>query len=325
MTRENSSVRPSSHTGIRKRPLNLGFLTAGFSLWVIAAGVSTRVSRDIEAFFDRDDAQVLEHAERTFEGLIDQKLTHLRSQAAALAEDARVRSTVVTPDFDEASVKDILSELRKSAGADIMAILDAGGRVQSVTGADEMNNLDLSSSSLVKAGLEAPSAHVWTFSNKVRLLGVAPIQLGGQVLAMFMIGFDLDQASLADIGGTLGVVGGAYVGDSLVVASSKDAASLGALKSAVGSELGTHEIVHGASTFVARSSRPTRSAGAVKLVWLVEKHHEASRMGFLKWSAWAPVSLVGLSFLVLLAFSLRVGRRRLEANYVQRREERTGT
>lgn len=326
MTRENSSVRPHSHTrALHRRRLHLGFLTAGFSLFLIAGGISARVSRDIDAFFDSGDAKVLGQAERTFEVLLDQKLVHLRSQVAALAEDARVRSTVVTPDFDEASVKDVLAELKKSAGADLLAILDAGGRVRAVTGADEMNDLDLSSSSLVKAGLEKPSARVWTFSDKVRLLGLAPIQLGGQVLAMFMMGFDVDRASLADIGGALGVVGGVYVGDSLVVGSSSDASSLGALKGAAGLEPGRHELAQEAGTFVARSSRPANSAGAVKVVWLVKKHHDAAQLQSLRWFAWAPVSLVGLSFLLLVAYSLRRGQPRPDVNFAQRREERTGT
>jgi hypothetical protein len=282
-----------------------GFLGVGLGLLILSAAVSVRVDRDMKAMLDREDAQVLEQSERTFDGLIDQQLTHLRSQVAVLAEDVRVRSTVATPQFDEASTADMLGELKKSANADVLAILDAQGTVQSVTGADEMKNLSLGTSALIKAGLEKPSAHIWTFTNKVRLLGVAPIRLGDQVLALFMMGFDLDPQSLADIGAATGSVGGAFVGDTLVASSVQDAAAQAVLKLSASKDAGAHELVADGHAYAVRSSRPSRAAGAVKVVWFVAKHHEAARMGLLRWFPWAPVTMVGLSFWLLVGLAVR--------------------
>lgn len=298
-----SSSRARALTGAS--PLPWGYLAGGLALLVVSAGASARMARDVSSLLDRADAQALEQSERALDGLVDQKLIHLKSEVAVLAEDARVRSTVVTPEFDEASVADVLAELKQSARADVLAILDAGGRVRSVTGADEMKNLDLGTSSLVKAGLEGPAAYVWTFTDKVRLLAVAPIVLGGQVLAMFMMGFDLGPSALAEIGKALGATGGVFAGDALVASSSRDAELGELLESAAGKEAGTHELSHGGREFVARISRPSRAAGAVKVVWTVEKHHDAPRMRLLRWFSWAPVALVGLSFLLLLGLALR--------------------
>jgi hypothetical protein len=301
------SSLPSSRTRAVEgaRPLAWGFLAGGLALLVLSAGASARMSRDVSSLLDREDTQALEQSQRALDGIIDQKLIHLKSEVAVLAEDARIRSTVVTPEFDETSVADVLTELKKSARADVLAILDAGGRVRSVTGADEMKNLDLGTSSLVKAGLEGPAAYVWTFTNKVRLLGVAPILLGDQVLAMFMMGFDLGPSALAEIGKTLGAAGGVFAGEVLVASSSHDTVTGELLEAAASKEAGTHELSHGTRSFVARISRPSRAAGAVKVVWTVEKHHEAARMRLLSWFSWAPVALVGLSCLLLLGLALR--------------------
>ncbi len=287
------------------RSLPYAILAGGLALLVLAAAVSVRTSRDVRSLLDHEDAQLLEQAERSFDGLVAEKLSHLKSQVAVLAEDARIRSTVVTPEFDAASVADVLAALRRSARADVLAILDAGGKVRSVTGADEMKNLDLGTSALIKAGLEGAAANTWTFTDRVRLLGVAPVLLGDQVLAMFMMGFDLTPASLAEVGTVLGAVGGAFVGETLVASSSPEASAREALKAAADHEVGVHELGLGERRYVARVSRPGRSAGAVKVVWIVEKHHEAPRLGLLPWSSWAPFGLVGLSFLLLLGAALR--------------------
>lgn len=289
----------------RPRALATGWLAAGFAVWMVSLAVSIHMNNDLRALLDREDAQALEQSERAFDSLVDQKLIHLRSEAAVLAEDARVRSTVLTPQFDPESAVDVLTELKKSANADLVAILDASGRVRAVTGADEMKNLDLSTSSLVKAGLENPAAYIWTFSQQVRLLGVAPVQLGDQVLAMFMMGFDLDASSLADIGSALGARGGAFVGDALVASSSKEAGVQALLAAAAAKDAGTHELLHEGRAFVARNSRPKQSAGAIKMVWVVEKHHEAKQLLLVRGFAWTPAVLVGLSFLMMLAFAWR--------------------
>lgn len=284
----------------RTRPLVLGCVIGGVALWLLSLTASQRMNDALRALLDREDAQALEQSERAFDSLIDQKLVHLRSEAAVLAEDARVRSTVVTPQFDVASVEDMLGGLKQSADADVVAILDAEGRVRAVTGADEMKKLDLGTSSLVKAAQEQPAAYMWTFTSTLRLLGAAPVQLGDQLLALFMLGFDLDSSSLADIGAALGAHGGAFVGDALVAASSQSAEVRALLTAAAGRASGTHELLHDGKSYVAKSARPRQSAGAIKLVWVVEKHHEAAQLSWARWLVWAPAVLVGLSLLLLV-------------------------
>jgi hypothetical protein len=56
------------------------------------------------------------------------------SEVTVLADDNRIRSTVLAPKFDEATVQDILEDLRKSSGATLLAVVDAAGKVIAVAG-----------------------------------------------------------------------------------------------------------------------------------------------------------------------------------------------
>src|SRR6185312_1877884 len=100
------------------------------------------------------DDQALGQASRTFEELVNRQREQLVSEVKVLADDNRIRATVLAPKFDEATVQDVLEDLRKSSGASLLAVLDATGKVQAVTGAVGLKQVDLSGSTAVRAAFE---------------------------------------------------------------------------------------------------------------------------------------------------------------------------
>ena len=299
------AMRTRTYASEHGRVWSLGWVSAGLALMVISAAVSLRMQFEIAEVFDREDVRALEQSQRTFDAVMARELVRLRSQVAVLAEDARVRSTVATREFDETSVADVLADLKKSTGADVLAILDVTGRVRAATGADEVLNQDLGTSSLIKAGLAGPATSLWTFSENLRLVGVAPIQFGDQVLAVLMIGFNLDPATLADIGAVPGAFGGAFVGEVLAASSSADAQTRALLIAAGCRATRSQEWKRDEQTLVVQSFRPRQTAGAARIVWGIPKHHLAGRMTLLRWFSWTPTLLVGLGLLLLTGLAWR--------------------
>jgi len=95
------------------------------------------------------DDEALAQASRTLEELVNRQREQLVAEVKVLADDNRIRTTVLAPKFDEATVQDVLEDLRKSSGATLLAVLDASGKVQAVTGAVGLRQVDLSGSAAV--------------------------------------------------------------------------------------------------------------------------------------------------------------------------------
>jgi len=152
---------------------------------------------------------------------------------------------VVTPTFDQATALDLLTDLKATSGASVIALLDSGGKVLAVVGAPEMDQLDLGTSSLVQSALEKPSAQLWAFANKVGVLSATPVRLDRQVRALFMMGFEIEDALLADIQRAVGAAGAVFVGDGIVASASKDPEIERALRSAAELPPGGYGVVAG--------------------------------------------------------------------------------
>ena len=96
-------------------------------VFVLTLGLSWFAQRWLEASFERLDARTLDGAAR----LLDSHFAHQREQLAAtvgvLSEDSRIRAMVLTPTFDRATVMDLLTDLKATSGATMVALLDAAG------------------------------------------------------------------------------------------------------------------------------------------------------------------------------------------------------
>jgi hypothetical protein len=266
-------------------------------VFALALLLSWAAQRRLDALLDRVDVRTLDQSAKVLDHFVAKQQKHLASTIGVLSEDARIRAMVLTP-FDQPTALDLLGDLKATSGASVVAMLDSGGTVRAVVGAPEMDQLDLGTSSLVEEALEKPSARLWAFANKVGVLAATPVRLDRQVRALFMMGFEMDDALLEDIERTLGATGAVFVGDGIVASATKDPEIERALRAAAELPPATYQIVAG--TFLATSSRMSDSAVAATVAWLVPLYRHADEVTLTRALSWLPAALVGL----LLAFTM---------------------
>jgi hypothetical protein len=281
-------------------------LLAGTALLGLAIAASLMSQRLIDHFLVQLDNDALQTARKVFERTLEEQRAQALSQVSVLAEDTRIRSTAMMANLDEATMRDVLKDLMATSGAGLMAVLDVNGKVRAVTGVEGLRDVDLGSSTVVKAALQRPSAYIWTFPQQVLAVGVAPIRTQDQVNAFLVMGFEAAKTALSAIHGSLSVSAAVLLGDKLVVSGTDDAAALDAIRSGSGSEPDKDSVVSGCDQpFFTRVSRVVESVSAAKVVWAIPQHHEAQRIYPLKLAIWTP----SLAAALILALTMVVSRR----------------
>jgi hypothetical protein len=273
------------------------FLALGFASW-LADGQLRRLLASL-------DDEALGQASRTLEELVNRQREQLVSEVKVLADDNRIRATVLAPKFDEATVQDVIEDLRKSSGATLLAVLDGSGKVQAVTGAGGLRQVDLSASAAVKAAFEHPTSDIWTLPDQVQVIGIAPIRSGAEAPALLVKGLPLAKSQLATVETALGVSGAVFIGDRIAASSSENAALDGALRSAGRLADGSDELSIEGRGYRVKIGRAGEGATAARLAWLVPHHRAGERARLLLLLIWCPVPLGALLLLLLLVNSRR--------------------
>ena len=310
MTRTRFEVVPPPMTspGIAPGPAptsGLGAIVAGLIVVALLAGASLMADRQLRQFLSALDDQRLGQADASLTQLLARQREQLVAEVKVLADDNRIRATVLAPKFDEATVQDILEDLRKSSGASLLAVVDAGGKVAAVAGATGLREVNLGASPAVKSGFDHPTSDVWTLPDQVQVVGVAPIRSGDQTPALLVKGLSLGRSQLATVGFALGVTGALFIGER-VAASSVDGADLDeALRAAGRQAEGIEPVSAGGRSYLARVARTGEGATAARLAWLVPHHHAFERARTLLFLMWCPVPLGALMFLILIVNARR--------------------
>src|SRR4051812_35571097 len=144
--------------------------------------------RQLGTFLANLDDELLSQATRSFDRLLDRQRDQLAAEVSVLADDNRIRATVLAPTFDEATVQDVIDDLRAASGATLVAVLDGNGRVQAVSGMAALRAADLSASPSVKAAFSRSSSDVWTLPGEAQVIGLAPVRSGDQTPALLVKG-----------------------------------------------------------------------------------------------------------------------------------------
>lgn len=289
----------------RRRARHLLMLGTGFAMMALAATASWFASRSFEQSLSRLDEQALRQAGVALERAIERQRAHALSEIRLLADDNRVRATVITPRFDEATVRDVLEDLRAASGASVLAVLDVAGKVGAVSGLEALKKDSLGQTAAVKGAMEKPTADVWSFPDRVLVIAVAPVLSGNQVAALLMIGFELGGAALAAVEQTVGVAGALVVADKVVARSTTDAALVAGLGSALAVTDGQSQLIAGPRPFLARATRTSDSAAGARAVWLVPRHHQAGLFGPVPQALWMPVLAVVAMLLLSIVWTRR--------------------
>lgn len=295
-----SVVAPATRTGggaaVTAAAILL-FATLGCAAWFANA--------QLEHVLSSLDDQALGQASRTFEELVNRQREQLVSEVKVLADDNRIRATVLAPKFDEATVQDVLEDLRKSSGASLLAVLDATGKVQAVTGAAGLKQVDLSGSTAVRAAFEHPTADIWTLPDQVQVVGLAPIRSGTETPALLVKGLPLGKSQLATVEAVLGIAGAVFIGDRIAAASSDSAQNNDALRGASRLADGLDDLSAGGHSYRVKIARAGEGATAARLAWLVPHRRAIDRARLLTLLVWGPVPIGGLLLLLALVTSRR--------------------
>jgi hypothetical protein len=285
---------------------------AGAALALVAVTILLAVSgaawwatrRQVDRALSALDEQALQEAERALSHTFDHQRRQALSEVKLLVDDSRIRGTVITPHFDETTVRDVLDDLQEASGATVLAVLDATGKVQAASGIDSLRNVDLGAATAVRVGMERPAASIWTFPDRVLVIAVAPIRAGKELVALLMLGFDLGQRALTALERTRGVAGALFVADRMVADGSTDGGQRRAFEEARAAPDRASLVVHGGRDFLARVKPLSDSATAARVVWLVERHHQAVLLGALPVAAAVPTVLICLGCLLTIAWMI---------------------
>ena len=154
--RSPADVEQRRRAGPGARVGGCGAILAGFVVLGLVAGASWLADRQLRRFLSALDEQLLGQASASLEQLLARQRDQLVAEVKVLADDNRIRATVLAPKFDEATVQDILEDLRKSSGATLLAVVDAAGKVTAVAGAAGLREVNLGASPAVKDGFRSP-------------------------------------------------------------------------------------------------------------------------------------------------------------------------
>jgi len=286
-------------TGVAERSL-VSRVAIGSAAFVLALALvaAWATQRQIDTWLDAVDGRALDESAAVLDQLVARQGEQLAATVALLSEDTRIRAMVLTPTFDRATVVDLLTDLRATSGASAVALLDGDGVVRAVVGAPELDQLNLGTSSLVRSGLERPSAQLWAFGDEVGVLSAAAVRLDNQVRAIFMLGYAIEDAVLENVERSIGATGAVFVGDRIVASASKAPDVEQALRSALALPPGKYSVADGA--FLAASAQLRDSAVSATSVWLIPRHHRADQVRSARALVWAPAGLLGLLLALLL-------------------------
>jgi len=282
-----------------------GSLLAGVLVLGALAGAAYTGHRQIDTLQSALDDETLTEATRTLDQLLDRQKDQLAAEVRVLADDNRIRATVLASQFDAPTVQDVIDDLRKSSGATLLAVLDAHGKVQVVTGSGALRQANLGASPKVKEAFTKPTSDVWTLPDQAQVIGLAPIRSGEQTPALLVKGLPLGASQLSTVAATLGVAGAVLIGNEVVATSPGAPDLLEALKRATGLGDGTEHVDTTRGRYLVRVAHTGSGAMSARVAWALPHHHHAEKTRLLELLIWAPVALGVLLFLLLLVPSPR--------------------
>lgn len=293
----------SQHRGRRALFVVIALVTVGLAgAWGLVA------YRQLDTAVVRANAELLGHGRKAFELTRTRTQDALRAQCRVMAEDPRLKATLATEGVDAATVADILRDLLALRGTGFIVVLDANGRVFAEAGAKELENLDLSASSVVKRAQSANEATAgsWLIGGKLIDLGAMTIRVDGALVAYLVVGQPVDQELVKAVADATGVQLAIAVGQELPASSITDA-RLKAVLVGFARDSATNQprpLVHDGAAYLAMTADLEDTAQAhPRLVVVRELAPGRAAFELLVWLLFVPPVLV----LVSLVLARRIG------------------
>jgi hypothetical protein len=237
--------------------------------WWIAARL--QLARGIS----RQDEHALQAASTLFSGRIADMHQHLERDVKLLAQDPRIRTTLDLS-HDEETLADLLGDINKVLGADLVALIDPDPRAAKVLASingKAWSRVDLGSSQVITKALSGKTASdVWGFGDRLLAVSATRIEIRDQTAAVLVIGGSISEKMLDAVYALSGTGGALIIQDQLIALAPKDlrAAFQAGLPLAPGSET---TIPFGPHALRARMEAVADKALPARVLWLrtVEK------------------------------------------------------
>jgi hypothetical protein len=203
------TMRPTVIEAPRKRPGLASIAIAVIALvastaWWAAARIS--LSRGIT----HQDERALENASIILGDKLHQVGARLEGECALISQDPRIRFALSSA-HDEATLVDLLGDIKRPLGVDVIALLNAEAHVLASVGQKEMTGLDLGSSRLIMRAVKDAKAtsDVWGFGDRLLAVSASAVLVDGQPMALVVVAASLGEKafqSVYDLTGTAGAL-----------------------------------------------------------------------------------------------------------------------
>lgn len=298
MARTNLEVLSPSHTYAHPAPAPKSSLLSPRTFAVVAA-VLTLFGGVAGSYYQRAleelDEQQLARASSVWTAATADALRSLENETRVTVDDARIREPLAIPNIDDATLLDLLQELKAANGASMVGIVSGSGVVRVVSGADSIRGVNLAGSSLMKPSATGLSTGTWLFPEKLLAVAIAPVRLGQNVVAYFMIGREIGKHMLGLVEKATGATGGIVVQQQLVASTAGDETQTAMLIGAAGFDVSDAPVVIGDR--VASISAADSSRGG-KLVFVVPRQQGGTKLNTLRAMWWAPSVLAVAAMLI---------------------------
>lgn len=182
--------------------LQLG-ITALLLTFVAAAAIGLRTLADHHA--EKKVGNQIRAGRASFEILMTQLRGQLRGEARMLSRTPLLLAVSAIQGVDAATFGDVFDDIQRSVEVPMLAVCDANGRVLAERGGAFPVGADLSErAAFVSASGGETVDAVWASASGPALVGVAPLDQGGELLGALVLALPLDAAFAARVGTSAG-------------------------------------------------------------------------------------------------------------------------
>jgi hypothetical protein len=215
---------PASPAPRAGRGSRVVLFTAAVIMVALAIAWSLVAQRQMAKSIAAESSQYLDRARAMFGAVRQRVQDRLRAECRVLVEDPRLKVALATEGMDEATVADILGDVRRLRGAGFLMVLSPDGRVFAQVGADELRGLDLSASSVIKKVQTANDAvsGSWVIGGQLVDLSVTTIRYDAAAIAYLVVGLAVDQQLLKAIAEGSGAALALATGGEITIMSSDE-------------------------------------------------------------------------------------------------------
>lgn len=275
----------------------------------LAAAWSVVALRQLSSAIARETTDHLVRARTAFDQVRGRTVENLRAHCRMMAEDPRLKTTLVTEGVDEATVADILNDLAKLRRTGFFMIVAPEGRVFAQAGAAELRGLDLSGSSPIKKAQTSPDAvpGSWVIGSKIMDLCVMGMRFGATPIAYLVVGQEVDQDVLKAVTDQTGVAVALSIGDAITQAVAGDIprAVLAAVAGQPGAMPARLVELEGKPYVAAVAELEDPGQSRPRLVLVQSVAPASASFATIKWMLYVPSLLV----LIAVVFAMAASRR----------------